>query len=282
MSTGLNGSRLEGLTLLDGLAGKAGYYVAKMKGPASVRQRGDITVVDSGIASDTFNCVVSRGLDETGDPDASDTIRAIADICSNFNEAELPAAWWTCDGIRPEFVARELARYHFIEDETDVGMLADLESIPPANAPGGFVVRVVSTAQGVLEQGALLAGLAEPADPHTLAYYTNVSELDDLDGPMRLFVGYLDGQPVSTASLFRDGDTAHVYDVSTSPAARGQGVGTAMMRAVLEHAREAGARRAGLMASDEGIGVYRRMGFKEVCLFRVYSNQRHIADARVG
>ena len=96
-------------------------------------------------------------------------------------------------------------------------------------------------------------------------------------GPMRLFLGYADGVACCTASLFLAAGTGHVFDVSTSSGARGRGYGAAMMHAVLQHARGAGARRAGLEASDEGLGVYRRMGFREVGILRVYSNSRYIA-----
>jgi len=264
------------LLLLDGLARKAGHYVALMKPPAWVREVGSITVVNSGIPSDSFNCVISRELAE---PEGAP---AIDEICSTFNAAGLPAAWWTCDGIRADFIPAALARHHFVEDETDVGMLADLDPAPPPQPmPAGFEVRVVDSAPGAREMGRLLSSLSDPPDPGTMAYYTAVSGLGvSAEGPMRLFLGYADGRPVSTASLYLDGEVGHIFDVSTPDALRGRGFGTAMMRAVLENARRAGARRAGLHASQEGIGVYRRTGFVEAGIFRVYSNKRYIAETR--
>lgn len=270
-----NETRERMLALLDGMAGKAGYYVGRIAaagGPGFVRGVGRaLTIVDSTVPSDSFNCVIVRDLRGLEDEGA----REIAGICADFNAAGRPAAWWTCDGLREQFVAPELEKHHFIEDETDVGMLADLASIPQAVVPAGFEIRLVNSAEGVLEFGGLLASLT---DAHTLAYYTAISRLDGLgSGPMRLFLGFFQGRAVGTASLFLDGETGHIFDVSTSDALRGRGLGTAMMRAVLEYARDTGARRVGLQASEEGLGVYRRMGFEEVCVFRVYSNKGHIA-----
>lgn len=263
--------------LLSGLAGKARHYVARMRPPAWVREVGSITAVNSGLPSDSFNCVISGELAE---PEGAP---AIHELCSTFNAAGLPAAWWTCDGMRADFIPAALARHHFVEDETDVGMLAELGPSPPSPTPAGFEVRAVGTAQEAREMGRLLSSLSDPPDPGTMAYYAAVSELGvSAEGPMRLFLGYADGRPVSTASLYLDGGVGHVFDVSTPDALRGRGYGTAMMRAVLENARSAGARRAGLHASQEGIGVYRRTGFVEVGTFRVYSNKRYVAGTRRG
>jgi ribosomal protein S18 acetylase RimI-like enzyme len=265
------------LTLLNGLAGKAEYYVARMRPPASIRQVSGVTAVHAGIASDSFNCIVSGELEER------DGLAAIAQICSQFNSAGLPAAWWTCDGVRADFVAPALLQHHFVEDETDVGMLAELSAVPHAVTPAGFEVRMVDDKAGVLQMGHLLASLADPPDRHTLAYHTAVSELEDwTTGAMRLFLGFEDGRAVSTGSLFLDGDTGHIFDVSTPSTHRGRGFGTAMMRAVLEEARALGARRAGLQASQDGLGVYRRLGFHEICTFRVYSNKHYIAGQPQG
>jgi hypothetical protein len=49
------------------------------------------------------------------------------------------------------------------------------------------------------------------------------------------------------------------------------------MYAVLDWARRAGAKYVGVQASDDGLGVYRRLGFFEVCTFRVYSSRHRFA-----
>jgi ribosomal protein S18 acetylase RimI-like enzyme len=274
MSAGRNGQRERMLILLNGLAGKTKHYVAKMKSPAWVHDVGELTVVNSNIPSDTFNCVISRDLEEPDGPGA------IKDVCSIFNSAGLPAAWWTANGIRASFISRELPKYQFVEDETDVGMLAELGSIPLSPDREGFKVQVANSSDDVLEFGRLLASLSDPPDSYTLAYYRIVSELDHLDSRMLLFLGFAGGRALSTASLFVDGDTGHLFDVSTSREFRGQGFGTAMLAAVLNHARGIGIRHVGTEAAPDGLNIYRSMGFEEVGTFRVYSNKRYIAETQ--
>lgn len=62
-----------------------------------------------------------------------------------------------------------------------------------------------------------------------------------------------------------------IYEVATAKEARHQGIGTAVTCTPLLHARELGYRVGTLMASEMGIGVYTRLGFRPVCTFSVYS-----------
>nr|WP_236593853.1 GNAT family N-acetyltransferase [Burkholderia gladioli] len=65
-----------------------------------------------------------------------------------------------------------------------------------------------------------------------------------------------------------------MFDVSTASDQRRRGLASAAMHAALTLARERdGVRRAALQASPDGLGVYRRLGFGEVCRFHVHSNR---------
>jgi ribosomal protein S18 acetylase RimI-like enzyme len=80
--------------------------------------------------------------------------------------------------------------------------------------------------------------------------------------PWRMFVGYLDGEPVATNMLFNSGGVASVYAVATLPAARGQGIGAAITLKSLLMARELGYRHGVLFSTEMGVRVYERIGFK--------------------
>ena len=84
------------------------------------------------------------------------------------------------------------------------------------------------------------------------------------------FVACLDGVPVAMASVLLEGDLAGIYCVGTLPQARGNGIGAAVTRAAMRHARERGATTAALQSSDAGYSVYRGLGFVEYCNLRLY------------
>lgn len=65
----------------------------------------------------------------------------------------------------------------------------------------------------------------------------------------------------ATAGSAVFGSFARVFFVSTHPDQRGRGIGTAITAAALQDARERGATRACLEASDSGRAIYQRLGF---------------------
>jgi ribosomal protein S18 acetylase RimI-like enzyme len=81
--------------------------------------------------------------------------------------------------------------------------------------------------------------------------------------PWKMFVGYVQGVAVATNMLFNGGGVASVYAVATLPAAQRQGIGGAITLQPLLAARELGYRHAVLFATEMGVPVYERLGFRQ-------------------
>ena len=95
------------------------------------------------------------------------------------------------------------------------------------------------------------------------------------DPDIRLAVGYLDGQPVSSAAAIRSGPTIGIYAVATVERARRRGIGRAVTWAVIEAGRSAwGSTIAILQSSQMGLPVYRSMGFEEVATYTEYERPK--------
>lgn len=79
-----------------------------------------------------------------------------------------------------------------------------------------------------------------------------------LDGPMRLWLAWLDGEPVAVAAAYLHAGATLVEYVATLPQARGKGAGAAVTwAATLADPSQP----AFLVASDDGRPVYERMGY---------------------
>ncbi len=84
-------------------------------------------------------------------------------------------------------------------------------------------------------------------------------------------VGYMDGLPVSTASVLLSSDTLYVALVATTRAAQRKGYATTTMRHALSVAAEnTGVKRSALHATYEGAFVYTRMGYQKAGTFHLY------------
>jgi predicted GNAT family acetyltransferase len=84
------------------------------------------------------------------------------------------------------------------------------------------------------------------------------------------FLGFLNGIPIATSALAVDSGVAGIYVVATVPSVRGKGIGRAMTVMPLLEARQLGYRVGILQASAMGYSLYQKIGFREVCLYRLY------------
>jgi len=84
------------------------------------------------------------------------------------------------------------------------------------------------------------------------------------------YVGYRDGLAVTSGLGVRSGRTIGVYNIATVESARRQGLGAAMTMRVVEDGAAAGCDVAILQASDMGLPVYQRLGFRVVCEYFGY------------
>jgi [ribosomal protein S18]-alanine N-acetyltransferase len=88
---------------------------------------------------------------------------------------------------------------------------------------------------------------------------------EELEAPGRYYVvAESDQQVIGYAGLWFDGHDAQVMTLATAPARQGQGVGRALLRALLDRAVELGAEQVFLevrVDNDPAIHLYRTEGF---------------------
>lgn len=80
------------------------------------------------------------------------------------------------------------------------------------------------------------------------------------------YIGYLDDQPVTAATLLLAGGIAGLFDISTPSSFRRQGFGSAISWHLLQEAQRRGYQEAYVWSSALGKGVYQRVGFAPVAL----------------
>jgi ribosomal protein S18 acetylase RimI-like enzyme len=101
-------------------------------------------------------------------------------------------------------------------------------------------------------------------------------ELYDVDalwgGPFQGWVGYRNGEAVATAATLVAGGATGLYAVATLPDYRRKGCAEALVRHAVAHVEQSqGIGLSVLQATHEGVSLYRRMGYRTVTHFSVFS-----------
>ena len=226
-----------------------------------------IVWVDSGIADAAFNSVVYANLSrETADAQ-------IESVLSHFQQHRRPFTWHIGPSTRPTELDALLLAHGMVHSEDEPGMAVEIDNMRSNfSAPSGLQIEEITDIEGLEEWvGVWLFGVPAAAR----CVYLQALHLRGIgkEVPWRYYLGRLDGAPVATSELFLGAGVAGVQYVVTLPAVRRQGIGTAMTLRVLHEARAMDYRVGVLTASQEGLGSYRRIGFRDYGWFRRYESR---------
>lgn len=223
-----------------------------------VRAEDDLTVVDSGLACDTFNLVCRARLSRAAAP------HRIQETLGHFGERGHPFSWWLGPGSEPEDLPTLLEDAGLRAAEGELAMGMALTDLPSGVAgPAGLVVRRVETAADLAAFAALSAANWTPPDLNVVAFYRETAPHFLAPGCRQwLYLGYYADEPVATAELTLGGDVAGLYNIGTRPDVRGRRIGSVMTWTPLRDAARQGVTHAILQASEMGQNLYARLGFR--------------------
>ena len=173
--------------------------------------------------------------------------------------------WWMEPHLKPLDWEPALSKHGFGFSDDTPGMAVDLHELNDSiQATDGFEIRTGADEESLRTwTNIFIKGYGLPG-----AWASNTFDLWQkfgFDFPMRNYLGYLNGEPVSTSCVFFGGGAAGIYNVATLPEARGKGLGAAITLQPLLDARQAGYRIGTLQSSDMGFNVYKKLGFRHLC-----------------
>lgn len=214
-----------------------------------------------------FNGVLYTNLPPIALADEIERIKA------HFEQRHLPFLWHVGPTSQPANLGDFLQARDIVhdEDEDEPGMAVDLlalnEDLP---ASSSITIQQVTSREQV-EQWAQVWGCGVTPDWVVRLFFEAHAGLSlGPESPLRLYMGLLDNVPVATAAILFGGGVACIKHIVTLHRLRRQGIGAAMTLMVAREARKQGYRIAVLSASPYGIGIYRRLGFREYCSLSVY------------
>ena len=215
--------------------------------------------------------------------------RAIEEAIALFGGT--PFLWWLGSADTPADLGERLNRAGVGYLDDFPGMAMDLEDLAdPADAPGPpdlDITAVLDPAAMAAFHSVLVQGFPEDfvdagvdaaigESSVRIAIETDYREPNGL--PTR-WLGTVGGRPVTTTRLHTAAGVAGIYAVVTAADDRRRGYGEAITRHVLQVARDHGFRIATLQASAVGRGVYERIGFRTLRMYRLHEWQPEVRGA---
>ena len=181
-----------------------------------------------------WNCVSHLDVD----PEEADD--RIYEAIRFFRPYNRPFLWYVTPSTHPKDIGARLTAFGFSHMEDSPGMVAEMGDLPQDySAPDGFKIEAVEDESGLRQYFEVWA-LGHKYPPHIVDPFVRLyGELGFDEGrPSRLYLGYIDGDPVATSMVMRVGDTASIWWVTVLPEARQQGLGVLMTVNPLMMARE--------------------------------------------
>lgn len=240
--------------------------VAAHSSGGELQEMEGVSIASAGVTFQMFNAAFLSGpVVSEGQMD-----RRVAQAAVHFAARGQRWAYWICHGWLDGRTLRRLPsllrQRHLYQAVELPGMLAE-EVLPPLRELPEIEVRRVS--HGPVKDAFCAIGSVCFNVP--LAWFCEVFDSQEVWKDFAAYVGYVDGEPVSTAATVIGGGAVGVYNVATMPDRRRGGYGEAVMRHALEQARrEHGLSRTILQSTPQGFELYQRMGYRTVTSVAVF------------
>jgi ribosomal protein S18 acetylase RimI-like enzyme len=232
----------------------------------TLRQAGDAVWFYTGVPHPLFNGVPSAIFD------ANDVQATIDDLQARIDAQGAPALWWLGPATRPDDLALTLEGHGLVPAGEAPGMALDLDSMNDRlpEIEGFSVKKVGDEMQQALWARVAAIGTGFPDNAIAAMEKVEATLGDPAYKAQHRYLGYLDGKPVASAALVLESGVAGVYAIATIPEARQRGIGRYMTLLPLLEARQQGYHVAILQASSMGYSVYKKLGFKDICNYRLF------------
>ncbi len=224
----------------------------------------DVTVIRSAIQDDTFNYVLFAKFNE------NNVHNRVSHIVSLYKKHRLPFSWWVGELDTPSDLASALIKEGLLFKEENVGMFLACDAFQPKTHIPLLKFKRALSLKELQDFCHVIVEIGGNPRAFELIYSKLPSTLYGEGASFEIYIGYVDGHPVSTGVLVLDANVAGIYYVATIPSQWKKGYGTAMMEHLLNRAKTQGYHMAILQASHEGKSLYKKLGFKEICVFKEY------------
>ena len=241
--------------------------IAASRRPGEVRELPGVSIAAAGVTFQMFNAAFLSAPVES----ETELARRIMLASVHFDARGLEWAYWVCEDWMNTSVrrrSRQVFEREGLRHSVELPGMAAERLLPPAKTMPHIDIRRVRNGRAAPD----FCGIGSVCFHVPIAWFREVFDSDGVWEQFAAYVGYVEGEPVSTAAVVLGAGVLGVYNVATLPEQQGRGYGEAVMRYALDDARRiTGIERSILQSTPAGLRLYQRMGYQAVTNVTVYS-----------
>jgi GNAT superfamily N-acetyltransferase len=242
---------------------------------AASRQAGEIrelpgtSIASAGVTFQMFNAAFLSSPVES----EAELARRIATAAVHFQARGLQWAYWICEDwmdSRTRRRSRKILEQNGLRHSVDLPGMVAPALLPAAHALPELEIQRVGNNSTRND----FCGIGSVCFHVPIHWFHEVFDSDSVWDCFAGYVGYFEGEPVSTTAIVRGAGVIGVYNVATLPGFQRRGFGEAVMRYALSDTRSLFGPDTGivLQSTPAGFSLYERMGFRTITRVSVYAS----------
>lgn len=199
----------------------------------------------------------------------SNASKNITQIISRLKKLNIPVMWFVSPMSRPQNLECLLKDHGFTCQNNWKAMAIDLKTFQESlNIPEGMEIKKVLNLEELKIWTDILVKSFEFPIVESYKKYFISTGLENLN--FNYYIGFFNGKPVATSIFFKGKEAAGIFYIGTLHEARGKGIAKAMVNHILNKAKNHKYNFCTLQASELGYPVYKKIGFKEYYVNKIY------------
>jgi ribosomal protein S18 acetylase RimI-like enzyme len=197
---------------------------------------------------------------------------AVEAALARARSRNVPMFWWTGPTTRPRDLGEHLLAHGFVHAFEAPAMAVELKALPDSVvASDGLVIEEVLDLDTLKTWCSVMGSVYEFPQFAAETWFDILAALDlGTRKPFRHFLASVENIPVATASLYLGAGVAGISSVATAPDHQRLGIGSALALETFREARLVGYRIGTLFSSPMAVGMYRRLGFRQLTTGNCY------------
>jgi GNAT superfamily N-acetyltransferase len=197
--------------------------------------------------------------------------KTIDEIIAYYQSRNISFWWQVFPSCKPDNLGEYLEAHHFnVMDGTPLMAIELHKLVDDRPTPTGLTIKEITDEESMrLFADVWCRGYPMPK-PLSNLFADCAIDLGVESDVAKFYIGYIDDKPVATSFLFLGAGVAGLYAVTVLPEGRGRGMGTEMSLHPMREARSLGYHIGILDATQQGYGIYKRIGFEDYGTPKIY------------